>query len=143
MSLFFWLVLAVIVYLFVKRRRRKKRVVAPPRRGVSDWIDQVLAAELARRTGVDEDLAVSALRGAPEPEIVSKIEEAVREVELKYVRTPLGDLELTVEVRFEKGLPILRTKRLDAADVPEDVRGELQRTGGSMVFRRWDFPWGR
>jgi hypothetical protein len=144
MSLFFWLLVALFAYWLYKRSRKKKaRIVPPPRRGLDEFVEEVIASELSRRTAVDKDLALSTLRGAPEPAVVSSIEEAVREVELKFVHTPLGDLELTVEVRFEKGLPVLRTKRLERDEVPEDVRVELQQKGGTMLFRKWAFPWGR
>jgi len=84
------------------------------------------------------------LADEPEADVVGKIEELVRAVELEFVRyAHERDVEVTVRVRYEDGTTGTATQRLTLVDVPEVVRAELDAKGSTRVFRSWAFPWQR
>lgn len=89
------------------------------------------------RAGIRRTLA-----GEPDPDVVTKIEQLVKSVELEFVRyTNEPDVEATVRVRYEDGRLAVRTQRLPVADIPMTVLSELETKKSPNVFRTWTFPW--
>lgn len=116
---------------------------APAERGAIDaWVEEAVAREVAKRTGLARDAALSALRGDPDPEAVTTIEGAIRKVSLKYERLPHeGRFEVRAEIAFEDGTTETGVESFAHADLPQAVKDELARTGASFVFREWQFAW--
>jgi hypothetical protein len=115
------------------------------------FIAEALEVELAEgalgmRSSTPEErrkLAQS-LRGDPDPDVVSRVEDKVKTVELEFVKYAHDvDAEVTLRVRYEDGNAGTATKRLAWADVPEAIRADFDRRGGTRLFRTWVFPWAR
>ncbi|MBS2014498.1 MAG: hypothetical protein JST00_16550 [Deltaproteobacteria bacterium] len=137
-------------------RARARRAGAPEAArdttpALDAWIADALESELAEgalgmRSSTPEErrkLARS-LRGDPDPDVVATIEDKVKAVELEFVRyTHESDAEVTVRVRYEDGNAGTATKRIPWAEVPDAVRADFDRRGGTRVFRTWVFPWSR
>ncbi|HEU4407607.1 MAG TPA: hypothetical protein VFS43_20240 [Polyangiaceae bacterium] len=142
---FFWsFVLAIALWSLIKRFRRaaEKRKPVRERHALDAWVESVVASELAQRIPWDEGELVKTLRESPEPAVVGAIEKAVRSVELRFARMPLGaEAEVRVDVAFERGENHQATKRLRWDELPEVVRHEFETKGASVVFRRWQLPW--
>lgn len=136
--LFFALVLWFALKLL---RRRKKKASRRERTELDRWVDDMLARELHRKVGVERDTIQRALEGTPEPDAVGAIEEAVREVQMKFSRTPDGSYEARLEVSFEDGNAASPSRLVTADQLPKEVREEFARTGGAYVFRTIHFPW--
>lgn len=143
---------ALVVLMLYKRSKTASPEVAR---------DATPALELFVRDALEHELAESVLgiRGStpeerkklartladePDADIVGKIEELVRAVELEFVRyAHEGEVEATVRVRYEDGRSGTSTRRLALADVPEAVRADFDAKGSTRVFRTWTFPWNR
>ena len=54
----------------------------------------------------------------------------------------LGWAEMRAEVAFEDGTTQRATRMVGWAELPDEVRDELARTGASQVHRAWAMPWG-
>jgi hypothetical protein len=143
-----------LVLFFVIRARQKKSAPASAHDSTPEidaWIADALEAELAEHVlGIkgasDEErkpLARS-LRGEPDPDVVGKIEEALKAVELEYVKySHESDAEVALRVRYEDGKTSTVTKRVPWTDVPEGVRADFERRASTRVFRTWPLPWSR
>lgn len=116
------------------------------------WIASVLEDELAETalgitnaTSDERKKLTRSLRGDPDPDVVGRIEDAVRTVELEFVRyAHEQDAEVALRVRYENGKDApAKTKRVSWSDVPEAVRADFERRGSTHVFRTWVFPWAR
>lgn len=115
------------------------------------WIAEALEVELAegalglRSSTPEERKKLSqSLRGEPDPDVVSRVEEKVKAVELEFVKYAHdSEAEVTLRVRYEDGNAGTATKRLAFTDLPEAVRSDFDRRGGTRVFRTWVFPWAR
>jgi hypothetical protein len=141
----------VAVLFFLLRSPRSGETLRETSRELDAWLRGALEQELA-----DEVLA---LRGAtshekkklretlanePDAEIVERIEDAVRAVEVEFVRyTHEADVEVKLRVRYRDGRTGTATRRLPTTDVPEGVRSDFGRKGSTHVFRTWTFPWQR
>ena len=145
--------LAVVVG-FVLYRQSRKTSVEPSRDttpALDRWLRDALEQELAesvlgiRGSTVEERKKLAhTLADEPEAEVVGKIEETVKAVELEFVRyAHETDVEVTVRVRYEDGKTGATTRRLALDDVPENVRGDFKEKGATRVFRTWAFPWQR
>jgi hypothetical protein len=156
----FAIALAVVAALLVIRGARRKKELAPDA-GVAAPIDELVAHAIGRgvaaRSSLTIDAVESAITATPEPEVVARVEELVKGVEVSYERTPLGgpvaeakgrlhaaaSLDVRVTVRFEDGANVDESRTLPEASLPEEIRAELHRTGAARAFRAWDFPWKR
>jgi hypothetical protein len=142
---FFWsFVLAIALWSLVKRFRRagERGKPARERHALDTWVETVLASELSRRISWDEAELAKTLRDSPEPALVGAIEKALRSVELRFSRLPLGaEVEVRADLSFERGENHQATKRVRWEDLPEVVRQEFETKGASVVFRRWQLPW--
>ena len=84
------------------------------------------------------------LRGEPDPDVVSRVEDKVKAVELEFVKYAHDtEAEVTLRVRYEDGNAGTASKRLAWSDVPEAIRADFDGRGGTRVFRTWVFPWAR
>jgi hypothetical protein len=148
-------VVAVALAAFFLMRSRRKTVDAEVARestpALDAWIADALEAELAegalgmRASTPEERRKLSkSLRGEPDPDVVSRVEEKVKAVELEFVKYAHdSEAEVTLRVRYEDGNAGTASKRLAWTDVPEAIRSDFDRRGGTRVFRTWVFPWAR
>jgi hypothetical protein len=142
-----WILFFVaVVYLAVKlyRRRRPRSRVAAGKHPLDLWLEEALARALATRLELDEPTVHETLRGAPEPDTVSAIEEAVRTVDVRFEKLPGNDgaeVEVRVEASLERGQSCVVTRRMALSELPAPVREDFARKGSVMIFRSWGFPW--
>jgi hypothetical protein len=143
---------AVASFFFVRARRRARPEVARDSTPALDtFIADALEHELAGpalalrgATAEERRPLANSLRGEPDPDVVAKIEDIVKTVELEFVRYAHEvDAEVTVRVRYEDGNAGETSKRLPWNDMPEAIRAEFARSAGTRVFRTWTFPWQR
>jgi hypothetical protein len=145
---------ALLVAYIVMRSRRDKpaadaQVDSTP--ALEAWIQDTLEIELAEgalgipnASSHERSRLAKTLRGEPDPDVVSKIEDKVRDVELEYTRyAHENDAEVLLRVRYEDGKASTATKRMPWTDVPQAVRDDFERKKTSRVFRSWTFPWSR
>lgn len=142
----------VALFLFLRSRKGTSAEVQRESTPALDaWIAEALEVELAEgalgmRASTPEErrkLAKS-LRGEPDPDVVSKVEDKVKAVELEFVKyAHETEAEVTIRVRYEDGNAGTATKRLPFTDVPEAVRADFASRSGTRVFRTWSFPWAR
>lgn len=142
----------IAAYFVIRFRKGKTHEVARETTSALDaFIAESLEHELAgpvlgiRGASTEERKPLAkTLRNEPDPDVVSKIEAAVRTVELEFVRyAHEGDAEVTVRVRYDDGNTGETSKRMAWNDVPEAIRSDFERKGGTRVFRAWTFPWQR
>jgi hypothetical protein len=145
--------IAAVAYLFMRSRKNSgsPEVARESTPALDTWIADALEVELAEgalgmRASTPEErrkLAKS-LRGEPDPDVVSRVEDKVKAVELEFVKYAHdNEAEVTLRVRYEDGNAGTATKRLAWTDIPEAVRTDFDRRGGTRVFRTWVFPWAR
>ena len=142
----------LVAFLLYKRSKTASPEVAREStpaldRFVRDALEQELAESvLGIRGSTPEERKKLArtLADEPDADVVGKIEELVRAVELEFVRyAHEGEVETTVRVRYEDGKTGTSTRRLPVADIPEAVRSDFDAKGSTRVFRSWAFPWQR
>ncbi|MDB4933412.1 MAG: hypothetical protein JWP87_384 [Labilithrix sp.] len=142
-----------VAYFFMRSRKNSgdAEVARESTPALDTWIADALEVELAEgalgmRASTPEErrkLAKS-LRGDPDPDVVSRVEDKVKAVELEFVKYAHdSEAEVTLRVRYEDGNAGTATKRLALTDVPEAIRADFDRRGGTRVFRTWVFPWAR
>lgn len=155
MSIALALVLSLLLGWLVFRAKQKKaarpEVARDTTPALDAWIADALETELAEgalgmksSTPEERKKLARSLRGDFDPDVVSKVEDMVKGVELEFVRyTHERDAEVTVRVRYEDGNAGTATKRIPWTEVPDAVRDDFGRRGGTRVFRSWVFPWSR
>lgn len=141
-----------LVAFFVFRRRKSTPAVAHETTpALDEWIAEALelelaegALDLAQSTPEERKRLAATLKGEPDADVVSKIEDKVKLVELEFVRyAHEKDAEVAVRVRYENGKSGTSTRRMPWSDVPEAVRAEFDKNAATRVFRTWHFPWQR
>lgn len=144
------LLLAVLVFyvalkLLRRRDKREKREAIRKHRQertqVERWLDDALSRELSRKLTLERDLILRSLEGAPEPDAVGPMEEAVRAMQAKYVWRPDGSVEVLLDITFEDGTTASADRIFPRSAMPADVRDEFTRTGASSILRPLHFPW--
>lgn len=145
--------LTAAIVLFVRRARKQRDLEAAKDStpALDAWVAEALEHELAegalgmRASSPEERRKLSrSLRGDFDPDVVSKIEDAVRAVELEFVRyAHEADAEVLLRVRYEDGRSPTVTRRLPWADVPPAVQADFERRSATRVFRSWPLPWSR
>lgn len=137
------LLLAIVLVARSRRKRGAKSDRKAPERGPLDaWIEEQVAHALVTRHGLEREAVLSALRGNPDPDVVSSVEKHVRSVQLGFERlATFGEIELQVDIAFEEGGTTTLRKRIRSDEMPEAVRTELERSAGTRVYRPWYFPW--
>src|SRR5688572_11886086 len=113
MGMIGWTLALLAVLVVVLAWRKKKPGAASAAASEADeFIAETVARAVAKRSSLDAEQVATALGGSPEPEVVAKVEELVKSVEVAYAKLPgsgpkggvqSGDYELKVEVRFEDG----------------------------------------
>lgn len=147
-------VVAVILlawWFFKGKKKSAPEAARDTTPAVDAFLREALEIELAKPTlGIDNATPeerrrlARTLANEPDADVVSKIEDVVKAVELEYVRyAHEKDAEVTVRVRYEDGKAGSATKRLNWEDVPESVRKDFDGKGSTRVFRTWAFPWQR
>lgn len=146
---------AVLLVAYFFLRSRKSGAAAEVARestpALDGWIADALEVELAEgalgmRSSTPEERRKlgRSLRGDFDPDVVSRVEDKVKAVELEFVKYAHdNEAEVTLRVRYEDGNAGTATKRLAWNHVPEAVRADFDRRGGTRVFRTWVFPWAR
>lgn len=140
------LVLAVAVYLVVKRlalRATAGDVGRAAEKPVEKWARSEVARLLAERLEREESEVMSTLAGEPEPELVERIEAAVRQIEVVYERAldRADAADVRVEIRFENGDLARAPTRVAWDELPSAVAAQFAETGGAHVYRAWTLPW--
>jgi hypothetical protein len=155
MSLVLALAAALAIVGFYVMRSRKQNsdpeVARESTPALDRWIAEALEVELAEgalgmRASTPEERSKLArsLRGEPDPDVVSRVEDKVKSVELEFVKYAHdAEAEVTLRVRYEDGNAGTASKRLALTDVPAAVRADFESRGGTRVFRTWVFPWSR
>ncbi|MDF2692367.1 MAG: hypothetical protein K0S65_750 [Labilithrix sp.] len=146
-------VLGVLLFFLLYQRSKKAslEVARDTTVALDRFVREALETELAetvlgipRSTPEERSKLARTLADEPDADVVGKIEEVVRAVELEFVRyAHESDVETTVRVRYEDGKTGASTRRLALADVPEAVRTDFEKKGSTRVFRTWAFPWQR
>ncbi len=140
------------LWVLIRRRRANDAPIAGDTTPAIDaWVREALEGELAesmlgtKRSTPEERRRLSkTLRGEPDVDLVSRIEDAVKGVELEFVRyAHESEASVSVRVRYEDGGIATIDRRVAWSDLPESVRSDFERLGGSRVFRTWPFPWAR
>jgi hypothetical protein len=145
--------IAAVAYFFMRSRKSTgdAEVARESTPALDVFIADALEVELAEgalgmRSSTPEErrkLAKS-LRGEPDPDVVTRIEDKVKAVELEFVKYAHdSEAEVTLRVRYEDGNAGTASKRLAWTDVPEAIRADFDKRGGTRVFRTWVFPWAR
>ena len=144
---------ALVAYLVVRSRKERSgaeaQVDSTP--ALEAWITSTLETELAEgalgipnASAEERKRLAASLRGEPDVDVVSKIEDRVRDVEIEYTRyAHENDAEVLLRVRYEDGKSSTATRRMPWTDVPEAVRDDFEKKKTSRVFRTWTFPWSR
>jgi hypothetical protein len=144
--------LGIVVFMIVRSRRSGSAEVARDTTPALDrWLAEALELELAKAvlgfdnsTPEERKRLAKTLGNEPDPEVVGKIEDKVKAVELEFVKyAHETDAEVTVRVRYENGDTGATTKRLSWSDVPEAIRTDFDKKASTRVFRTWTFPWQR
>ncbi|HEY4118682.1 MAG TPA: hypothetical protein VGM56_12545 [Byssovorax sp.] len=152
--------LFILVVLVAKlaRRRAAKAVVVAQSDAIDDLVARCVARGVAKRApSLDAEQVEAAITGTPEPEVVARVEELVKSVELSFERVlaggPLSErrswkrepaaMDVRVTVRFDDGAVVAETRRVERASLPPSIRADLDRTGAARAFRAWQFPWAR
>ena len=138
---------ALVVFFFLRKRGGRKEGVAlaTSSPAVDKWLKDALPAALSGplgKKGVDRAHIASALAGDTDAAIVSEIEQAVRAIEVEYVRDPQNsNLEVRARVRFHDGTEENLRTHIAYTEAPASVRDDFERKATTRAFRTWDFPW--
>lgn len=140
---------ALFVGLFFVVRKLFSRAASAPAVGLAatlnGWVQEELGRMLATRLEVEPREVTKTLTGAPDAELVTRIEDLVQRVELVYERAldAKGKADLRLELHLESGELDRAIKRIDWSELPADVVKEFAEGGGSQLHREWALPWQR
>ena len=152
MTLAIALGIALIVFFVVRSLRRGKSAhEGDTSKNLEAWIADALERELAAQvlgmrasTEAERKPLAQTLRGNPDVSVVSAIEEAVKSVEIEFLRyAHEKDAEVTLRVKYENGKANTAATRLAWSDLPPSVRCDFETKSATRVFRPWAFPWSR
>lgn len=142
---------AIAFSVYWRRRNKRPDAQRESTPALDSWVVETLELELAeavfemRASTADERKSLrKSLDGDPDPTVVSKIEDAVKTVELEYTRyAHESDAEITLHVRYENGKEFTSKRRMPWADMPPAIRSDFEERGSTRSFRTWTFPWSR
>lgn len=139
------LALGGLVLFLTARLVRKRRTKAPARRervALDGWVEEQVAQATAKKLILEPDVLFKTLRGDPDPDTVTSLEQEVRSVQLCYERLAQArEAEVRIELSYEDGTSSTIRKRVHWDELPQMVRDEFDRTGAAHVYRPWHFPW--
>jgi len=144
------LLVALAVFYFLRSRGEKK----PTDANASPALDALVV------DAIERELAQSVLDGATDREranlkktllgtdadvdMVSKLERALRSVDLEFIRLAQeADAELNVTVAYENGKTMKTTRRITMQDMPRTVRENFEKNAITRAFQSWQPPWQR
>ncbi len=137
----------VVVYLVVRQRQGKRALVGDSSESIEAWLVPELASKLAAGSGGganEKSRIEKALRGDPDPDVVSSIEERVKSVDLEFIKDAhTGDVDIVMRVTFEKDEEQVSRSRVTMSELPASVREDFVRKSVSREFRKFAFPWSR
>lgn len=144
----FAIALAVLAFVVVLRILKKKAgapLNTKREAAVEVWARSEIARILADKLEIDEPDLAATLGGNPDPDVVTRLERAVRKIEVAYERVPghAAAADVRVEVSLENGKTERTIRRIEWTELPGHVAEELAKTGASHTFRPWLFPWQR
>jgi hypothetical protein len=139
-------VVALAVFLLLRNRKAKVRVELPSSSPAVDrWLKESLPGVLAERLskkGVDKAHLTEVLGGSHDASVVSEIEQAVKTIEVEYMRDHSSPhLDVRARVRFNDGTEENITTRIAYTAAPASVRDDFERKATTRAFRKWEFPW--
>ncbi len=139
-------IVAVAVFLILRKRNKKTtEPLSSSSAAVDQWLKDTLPGALAERMakkGIDRAHLASTLGGDPDASVVSAIEQAVRAIEIEYMRDPQATvLDVRARVRFDDGTEEDFRTRIAYTEAPAAVRDDFERKATTRAFRKWDFPW--
>jgi len=143
------LLAVVSVVILARRRTRAGGGGDETSAELEGWIVSAVERELGATLNVWGDDAHKTrlgktLRGEPDMDLVSSIEEKVRAIDVEYVRyAHESDCAVKLSMRYENGDVRTAERRLALDAVPASVRRALTEGGATRAFRAWDFPWAR
>lgn len=135
---------AVFIFLLASRvARRKSKTQLRVETPIDKWASSELASLLASELRLEQADLTATFGGNPDPEIVTKLEAAVRKVEIGYERAPgaPGSVDARIEIQLENGSSRKSQKRFAWAALPADISAELDQSGAAHIYRTWMFPW--
>jgi hypothetical protein len=101
-------------------------------------IDEMIAEAMATKFSTSKEELLRAFQ--EESELTRRIRREVRGVELTFERNEARRYDLDVVVSFQEGR--VRCSREVSWDwLPDEVRGEMLRTGAHRVRKTWSGPW--
>lgn len=136
----------VVIGLLTARLVRKRRASQKPRRREQNpldrWVEEQVAQAVATKLSLERDVLTKSLRGDPDPDAVTSMEQGVRGIQVAYERMAQAhEAEIRVEITFEDGSTSQLRRRVAHDELPSWARDELARTGAAHVYRPWYFPW--
>jgi hypothetical protein len=136
---------ALALFVLWSRRSRTPEVTIDAKEtALDEWIVAELELALAGRDGVDAKQIAKALAGDPDPHVVSTVEDAVRTVELEFLKDALdGAIDVILRVHFEDGTEKALRSRRALADLPARVRADFETKALTRSRLVWEFPWSR
>lgn len=135
-----------VIGMLTARLVRKRRANKQPRRREQNpldrWVEEQVAQALAQKLSVERSVLIKTLRGEPDPDAVTSMEQGVRGIQVAYERMAQAhEAEVRLDITFEDGSTTQARRRVAHDELPTWVRDELARTGGAHVYRPWYFPW--
>jgi hypothetical protein len=137
-----WILIAAVLVWILAKRKKKKSVHAEVRSTPIDaFIIETIARAASKRSELSTTELEKSLGGDPDPDVVGRLEELVREVEVGFERLPDGAFEVRTRIHFEDTSVEGAARRFTPEELPDAVSADLERSGAARAFRRWDFPW--
>lgn len=136
--------IALVAAFFIFRSRQNKPALSPDSSAsIEAWLVPELAVKLSS-TSAERAKIEKALRGDPDPDVVSSIEERVKSVEVEFIKDAhTGEVDVVLHVHFEKGEQDSARHRVKMSELPASVREDFERKAVSREFRKFSFPWSR
>lgn len=139
------------LFLWGQSKKRSPEAVRDSTPGLERVVREAVEDELAEKvlgvrapTPEERKKLAGTLANEPDHELVGKIEELVRGVDLEFLRYAHEDsAQVTVRVRYEDGTVGSSTRRLPVDEIPSAVRADFDEKATTRVFRAWAFPWQR
>jgi len=137
--------LSIATFFVVRRlfRGKSKPLAGKQEAPVEIWARSEIARILADTLELEESQLSAALRGNPDPDLVTRLERSVRKVEIVYERVPGMDAaaDVRVEVHLENGKLERSIRRVEKTELPAHITDDWAKTGAAQVFRPFSFPW--
>jgi len=137
--------LTVFVFVLVSRfaRRRKSGKPARVESSIEKWAKLEVTSLMATELELEQADVATTLGGSPDPDVVTRLEKAVRKIEIAYERAPgaPGSVDARVEIHLEGGAVRRSSKRFAWDALAADLTAEFEQSGAAHVYRSWSFPW--